>query len=204
MQSKIEKKAEKKNQEIANEESALKDAVWKAKSRHDRTELEFCLAGFKTKDKFLQKIKESSASCDSNIKELREEAKELTEQNGLPRENVQIISFGASYVECEQIFAERIVGSEDSYLAELVEILGNSDWVQLGMKFMNDNGPCPFCQQELQADFSTSINQLFDTTYQSKQEAILKLKNVYESSISSLEYTLNSGVFLAQYVPEYS
>lgn len=203
-QNKIEKKAEKKNKEVTNEESALKDAVWKAKSKHDRTELEFCLAGFKTKDKFLQKIKESSSSCDSTIKELKEEAKELNEQDGSPRENIQTISFGGSYVESEQIFAARIVGSEDSYLAELVEKLGNSDWVQFGMQFINDNEPCPFCQQELQADFSTSINQLFDTTYQSKQEEILNLKNAYESSISSLESNLNSGAFLAEYVADNS
>lgn len=203
-QSKIEKKAEKKNKEVTNEESTLKDAVWKAKSKHDRTELEFCLAGFKTKDKFLQKIKESDSSCDSTIKELKEEAKELNEQDGSPRDNIQTISFGGSYVESEQIFAARIVGSEDSYLAELVEKLGNSDWVQFGMQFINDNEPCPFCQQELQADFSTSINQLFDTTYQSKQEEILNLKNAYESSISSLESNLNSGAFLAEYVADNS
>ncbi len=161
-QSEIEINADKKNKEITNEESTLKEAVWKSKSKYERTELEFCLAGFKTKDKFLQKIKDSQSSCDSTIKDLKAEAKELNEQDGTPRESIQTISFSGSYIENEQIFESRIVGSEDSYLAELVEKLGNSDWVQSGMKYLNDDEPCPFCQQELEADFSTAINQLFD------------------------------------------
>ncbi|MDN3381683.1 AAA family ATPase [Pseudoalteromonas sp. APC 3358] len=203
-QSEIEINANKKNKEITNEESTLKEAVWKSKSKYERTELEFCLAGFKTKDKFLQKIKDSQSSCDSTIKDLKAEAKELNEQDGTPRESIQTISFSGSYIENEQIFKSRIVGSEDSYLAELVEKLGNSDWVQSGMKYLNDDEPCPFCQQELEADFSTAINQLFDTTYQSKKEEILNLKNVYENSISILESNLVNGAFLAEYVVDNS
>ncbi|MFU2509712.1 AAA family ATPase [Pseudoalteromonas sp. ASV78] len=203
-QNQIQIKVDGKKKEITNETTALKDTVWKAKSKHDRTELEFCLDKFKTKDKFLQKIEGSSSPCDSTFKELKKEAKELNEQNGTPRESIQTISFIGNYVEKEQIFVARIVGSKDSYLAELVEKLGNSDWVQFGMQFIKDNGPCPFCQQELQTDFSTSISQLFDTTYQSKQEEILNLKNVYESSISSLELNLNSGAFVAEYIADNS
>jgi wobble nucleotide-excising tRNase len=199
-QSKIEKIADEKNIEITSEESTLKEAVWKSKSKYDRTELEFCLTGFKTKDKFLQKIKESNRPCDSTIKDLKAEAKELIEQDGAPRENVHVITFNGSYVEKEPIFESRIVGSEDSYLAELVATLGNSDWVQYGMQFLKDNDPCPFCQQELKVDFSNSINQLFDTTYQSKQEEILNLKNTYESCIFALESSLSSGAFLAEYI----
>jgi len=199
-QNEIKKNAEDKNKEITTEENALKEAVWKSKPKYERTELEFCLIGFKTKDKFLQKIKESISSCDSSVKELRAEAKELNEQNGTPRENIQTISFSGSSIESELIFESKIVGSEDSYLAELIETLGNSDWVQFGMSYLNDDNPCPFCQQDLDANFSTAIHQLFDTTYQSKQEEILSLKISYEKSISTLEHNLVNGVFLADYV----
>ena len=203
-QSKLKDSADKKNTEIANEENALKEAVWKSKSKYDRTELEFCLTGFKTKDKFLQKVKESSSKCDTTIQALKVEAKDLIEQDGTSRESIQTIVFGGSYVESEQIFETRIVGSEDSYLAELIEKLGNSDWVQYGMQYLNENDPCPFCQQELTEDFSSSISQLFDTTYQSKQEEILTLKRKYESSISALEYALDNGAYLANYVVDNS
>ena len=203
-QGKIEKNTEKKNKEITTEESTLKDAVWKSKSKYERTELEFCLIGFKTKDKFLQKIKDSQPSCDSTIKDLNAEAKELNEQDGTPRENIQTISFSGHYIESNQIFESRIVGSEDSYLAELVERIGNSDWVQSGIKFLHDDEPCPFCQQNIEADFSIAINQLFDTTYQSKQEEILDLKNAYEISISTLESNLVDGAFSADYVVDNS
>ena len=156
-QSEIEKNTDKKNKEIMNEESTLKEAAWKSKSKYERTELKYCLAGFKTKDKFLQKIKESIYSCDSTIKALKAEAKELNEQDGTPRKSIQAISFSGSYIESEHIFESIIVGSENSYLAELVEKLGNSDWVQSGMKFLNDDEPCPFCQQDLKADLGMFI-----------------------------------------------
>jgi wobble nucleotide-excising tRNase len=199
-QSEIEKNAAQKSNEITNEENTLKEAVWKSKSKYERTELEFCLSGFKTKDKFLHKIKESQSPCDSTINGLKAEAKELNEQDGTPRQNIQLISFTGSYIESKQVFESRIVGSKDSYLAELVETLGNSDWVQYGMKFLKDDEPCPFCQQDLKTDFTASINELFDTTYQSKQEEILNLKVAYENAILEFESNLNNGTFLAEYI----
>lgn len=188
------------NKDIYTEEITLKDSVWKSKIEYDRTSLEFCLAGYKTKDKFLKKVTESSFDYDGTLKDLELEAKELSDQDNVLIDAVIAINFDGFIIESDEVFEMKIVGSEDSYLAELIGELGNSDWVQSGIEYFNDGSPCPFCQQEVKADFSSSINELFDLTYKTKKNDILMLRNLYEKRINELKVFLNNTAYSHEYV----
>ncbi|EOV0119803.1 AAA family ATPase, partial [Vibrio parahaemolyticus] len=55
-----------KNSDIENEETSLKDSVWKAKTEYENSSLDFCLDGFRrNKSAFLNKVKSSSGSVSS-------------------------------------------------------------------------------------------------------------------------------------------
>ena len=185
----------KEKKDKTNEENSLKESVWKSKIKHERTELDFCLDGYKRKDTFLQKVRASKGTTTATIESLKKEAQELTDQDGVPKPSVSQIKFDLSYIENDSVLSEVIVGSTDSYLAELVEKMGNSDWVKTGLAYLKHDEPCPFCQQELNSSIVDAIKQLFDLTYQSKQDAIKALYDEYEVAISSLESTFDTSSY---------
>ncbi|MFA0252456.1 AAA family ATPase [Vibrio sp. 10N.261.45.A4] len=133
-----------KNRDIAIEEENLKDSIWKSKTKHERTELNFCLEGFKRKDTFLQKVKSSK---------------------GMTTETID----------------------------SLIERMNNSDWVKTGLSYLKQDEPCPFCQQELNVSIVKAIEELFDETYQSKQDEIKVLYQDYSAGIDTIENIFNTS-----------
>ena len=69
-----------------------------------------------------------------------------------------------------------IIGSSDVPLAEMIEQLGISDWVQQGAGHLDgqEGSPvlCPFCQQVAPEDLSGQLASIFDDTYQRKRDEI--------------------------------
>ena len=73
------------------------------------------------------------------------------------------------------IYTQIIVGGKDIDIAELISKLGNSDWVRQGQKILQQsNGRCPFCQQELPANFAEKLTQYFDETFIANIEKLEK------------------------------
>jgi len=73
------------------------------------------------------------------------------------------------------IYTQIIVGGKDIDIAELISKLGNSDWVRQGQKILpQSNGRCPFCQQELPANFSDKLTRYFDETFIANIEKLEK------------------------------
>ncbi|MBJ6934434.1 AAA family ATPase, partial [Vibrio cholerae] len=85
------------------------------------------------------------------------------------------------------ILTQIIVGSKDSYLSDLVEKLGNSDWVKSGLGYMKPDNPCPFCQQELSSSITEAINQLFDETYSQKVSLVEGLSSSYRALVEDIK-----------------
>ncbi|MCG6436468.1 AAA family ATPase [Vibrio parahaemolyticus] len=190
------KKISCKNSDIENEETSLKDSVWKAKTEYENSSLDFCLDGFRrNKSAFLNKVKSSSGSVSSTIESLKKEAQELSGQGGTLLPNVPNISFDASSFENDPILTQVIVGSKDSYLSDLIEKLGNSDWVKSGLVYIEPDNPCPFCQQELSTSITEAINQLFDETYSQKIGQIEGLYSSYRALVEDLKSKLSAPVY---------
>ncbi|CAE6877531.1 hypothetical protein ACOMICROBIO_GDFFDHBD_00001 [Vibrio sp. B1REV9] len=189
-------KISRKNSDISNEETSLKESVWKAKVTYENSALDFCLEGLRrNKAGFLNKVRSSSGRVTSTIESLQKEARELTGQDGSLLPNVPKISLDVSSFENAPILTQIIVGSKDSYLSDLVEKLGNSDWVKSGLEYMKSDNPCPFCQQELSSSITEAINQLFDETYSQKVSQIEELSNSYRAYIDDIKSKLSASAY---------
>lgn len=191
----IQKKITSKRRDIAIEEESLKESIWKSKIKYERTELNFCLDGFKRKDTFLQKVKLSKGDTTATFDSLIAEAKELSGQDGVLKPSLPQITFDVSELEASPILSEIIVGSKDSYLSSLIEKMNNSDWVKTGLSYLKQDEPCPFCQQDLNTSIIEAIEQLFDDTYQSKQDEIKILYERYQAVINKIESTLSTSIY---------
>ena len=101
----------------------------------------------------------------------------------------------------------RIVGSADIPLMELIERLGNSDWVHEGLDHLksgeNIEGLCPFCQQKPPEELAGQLAIVFDETYEKKQAEVAGFLAVITQAIATLElYTKANAASLAGAVGE--
>ncbi|EHK9002208.1 AAA family ATPase [Vibrio vulnificus] len=191
-----ETKKSRKKSDIENEETSLKESVWKAKTTYENGALDFCLDGLRrNKLGFLNKVRSSSGNVTSTIESLQKEARELSGQDASLLPSVPMINLDVSSFENDPILAQVIVGSKDSYLSDLVEQLGNSDWVKSGLGYMKPDNPCPFCQQELSSSITEAINQLFDETYSKKVSQIEGLFSSYRALVEDIESKLSAPVY---------
>jgi hypothetical protein len=186
------------------ENTKLKEKIWEAKSKYERTPLDFCLDGFKgNKDRFLDQVRQASPD-ELNINtdnQLIAEASELQNQTDIEIPNVIRVSFDVVLIEDNKIYQEIIAGSKDSYLSHLIQQLENSDWVKDGRVYLEKHkDDCPFCQQPLQPSFENALRLLFDEVYENKISILNSLYYEYKSSIENLKNTLNSECFKSNYV----
>ena len=186
-----------KNKAKIAEENTLKEAIWKAKNVYENTELDFCLTGYKArKEVFLKKVREHKGITTATIESLKKEAKELSNQDGLLMPSIPLIKLDVIKIENDSVLSEVIIGSKDSYLSELIEKIGNSDWVKEGISYLKDEELCPFCQQGMNASITDAIYKLFDDTYQLKQNAIKTIYDNYKLEVDKLYKTLMSSIYL--------
>ena len=87
-----------------------------------------------------------------------------------------------SQIEKDPIFKEEIIGSKNSSVAKLIDQLGNSDWVQKGLGYINDKSKtCPFCQEDTLTDvLINEIRDYFDEVYEKKIVKINELVKRYQ------------------------
>ncbi|BBG61105.1 AAA family ATPase [Providencia rustigianii] len=192
-----EKEKELKLSDIENEDTSLKESVWKAKTEYENSALDFCLDGLRrNKASFLNKVKTSTGITMSTIESLQKEAQELSGQNNNLLPDIPIVNLNTHDFENDPILAQVIVGSKDSYLSELIEELENSDWVKSGLEYMKPDNPCPFCQQELSLSITEEISQLFDETYTKKINQVKELHSNYTALIEEAKSKLSTPAYL--------
>ncbi len=83
-------------------------------------------------------------------------------------------------IENHSIWEQKVVGSGDVAIADLIKKLSNEDWVAWGREYIKDNSICPFCQKEtITEEFKKQLESYFDTSYQESIETIKKMKEGY-------------------------
>jgi wobble nucleotide-excising tRNase len=92
-------------------------------------------------------------------------------------------------IENDEILNTEIVGKENVTISELINKLGNSDWVKSGKHFLNKSGDsCPFCQQQIDSsDLSSLIEEYFDDTYIREIEKLDSLEDALSREIDSFK-----------------
>lgn len=110
-----------------------------------------------------------------------------------------IPDFGALVAsEANPILSKKVIGSADVDIAELIQLLGNSDWVKEGQQYLDSSkGRCPFCQQGLPETFSEKLTTYFDENFEKDIDVIKKLVSDYEQQAhaisSSIQAIIDSG-----------
>ncbi|MDU9805828.1 AAA family ATPase [Helicobacter pylori] len=173
-------------QKKEKEEKDFADRCWEKLYKKNEEDFKETLEGFKRKEKFKEKI----------LKEFENDKYNQSEIVGLEKLKEKIgIVFGENqtelallecnltdfdFIENHSIWEQKIVGSGDAAIADLIKRLSNEDWVAWGREYIKDNSICPFCQKEtITEEFKKQLESYFDTSYQESIETIKEMKEDY-------------------------
>ena len=171
------------------------NVVWKIKtdfSGGDRV-LEYCLDGLKanknTLFNYLTGLDNGFQDINYTIEDLKREAIEL-ESGGVKESTIDRISIDVDDIEKSELLKKVIVGNKNSTVANLIEKLNNSDWVNKGLDYVDNNeepATCPFCQQKtITKGFLEQIEEYFDKSYQEDKARLDSMMRSYVDKTSIL------------------
>lgn len=183
---------------IGQEQNAAKEIVWKIKNDYsggDRV-LEFCLEGYKgSKDNlfnYLLGLSKPTIKPQKSIDDLKNDFQSISGDNPQKYLILPKIDFLSQNIEIESLFNKQIIGNENSSVSELIKVLGNSDWVKAGLKYipqdnLNENLNCPFCQEKTISNILiANIKNYFDASYEADVATLNSFLKVYSQSIQAV------------------
>lgn len=197
-QNKNEGKLKEKQEDIIKIENDFKEDIWKIKQNHSGNFKDFFEGKMGSKESFLNFIKSKIGEVLSldvinqnmNLEELKKQYTFLTDTTQVKLENINEISnIEFSNIENNAIFNEIIIGNQDSVVANLINKLGNEDWVKDGFDkyVLQDSQTCPFCQKDtITQEFRGYLESYFDKTYEDKIKEIEKLNDDYKNLLSNM------------------
>lgn len=175
------------NQQKKAHEEKYNNKFWNIKQQLDQNSspLNLALAGARgSKEIFKKKVLEEN---DNNraVYYSREELEKLCIQlfgNNVEKvETILPIDFRNILVlEKSDILQKIIVGKEDVDIAGLIKKMENESWFKQGIKYIDKSeGKCPFCQRELEQDFSRKVTEYFDESYRKDNQKLIDFQNSY-------------------------
>ncbi len=186
---KNEKSLQKLKQEREEKEKDFTDSCWEKFYKKNEEDFKETLEGFKRKEKFKEKILEEFKNNEHNeseivkLEKLKENIRIVFSKNQTKLVPLECNLTDLDSVENHSIWEQKIVGSGDVAIADLIKKLSNEDWVAQGRKYLSQDGnACPFCQQEtITEEFKKQLESYFDTSYQESTDTIKKMKEDYAS-----------------------
>ncbi|WP_229008519.1 AAA family ATPase [Methylophilus sp. Leaf408] len=192
------KEKERVSKEFQSQKQTAIDNIWAIKTKFsggDRV-LEYCLNGLMGKKEtlfeYIQKIEKPDHEPTKTIQVIKDEVETLQDKSATEQPILPILNFLGADIESDSIFGSAILGNTDSEVADLIEKLGNADWIKQGLTYLpeevDESAECPFCQQKtITSKFSESLKEYFDVTYQQKIELLETLKSSYLTALNNLE-----------------
>ncbi|MBV6322148.1 AAA family ATPase [Duganella violaceipulchra] len=183
--------------ELATLESEIKDKCWAQKQKHEDA-FKDAFTGLRgNSEKFKERTLAELASNKAELKTLdylTEKAKTVFGETPTIEATVPLLgATGIAGHESNPILAKKVIGKEDVDIAELIQRLGNSDWVKQGQVFYGQSKPtCPFCQQKVLDSFEASLSSYFDETFAQDTAAIADLQSAYERDAETLRVKLKA------------
>ncbi|WQZ72110.1 AAA family ATPase [Helicobacter pylori] len=175
-------------QKKEKEEKDFADRCWEKLYKKNEEDFKETLEGFKRKEKFKEKILKEFENDKYNQSEIvgLEKLKEKIEivfgenQTELALLECNLTDFDS--IENHYIWEQKVVGSGDVAIADLIKKLSNEDWVAWGREYIKENSICPFCQKEtITEEFKKQLESYFDTSYQESTETIKENMEHYAS-----------------------
>lgn len=184
---KNEKSLQKLKQEREEKEKDFTDSCWEKLYKKNEEGFKETLKGFKFKKKFKEKILKEFKNNEHNeieigkLEKLKENIRIVFSKNQTELVPLECNLTDFDSVENHSIWEQKIVGSSDAIIADLIKKLSNEDWVAQGREYLSKDGnACPFCQQEtITEEFKKQLESYFDISYQESTDTIKKMKENY-------------------------
>jgi wobble nucleotide-excising tRNase len=131
------------------------------------------------RDKCLQELQNNTSEL-RGFDELKKDAETLFTSGVTKIESINTITQQLIELEKSPILQKTIVGKSDLDISSMITKLNNSDWVNKGRGYLKDNdNNCPFCQQSVEANFKTQLEEYFDEAYTRDLSSINELHQGY-------------------------
>ncbi len=174
-------------QEKEKEEKDFTDSCWEKLYKKNEEDFKETLKGFKRKEKFKEKILEKFKNNGHNeseivkLEELKENIRIVFSKNQTELVPLECNLTDFDSIENHSIWEQKIVGSGDVAIADLIKKLSSEDWVAQGREYLlKDGNACPFCQQKtITEEFKKQLESYFDISYQESTDTIKKMKENY-------------------------
>lgn len=201
-----------------NQKKQTIDTIWEIKTQYsggDRV-LEYCLDGVKNSKenlfKYIINITKPSTEPAKNIEEIKREVGIFKEDTSMEISLIKKLDFNKEHIETNILFTTAIIGNSDSEVANMIEHLGNADWVKQGLGYLSQDSSletekteCPFCQEKtITLHFIHNIYRYFDETYQNNIRKLENFRVEYQSAVNQLPKldTFTQNKFAKDYIAE--
>ena len=186
---------EKLNKEQQTSYETFKNLCWDHLKLKNDTFKEAFRGFLNDKNKFTGKVIEeykNNASELISLEELQEKANVLFSSAPTPLAPIQIEGVDInifSTIENDGIWNKKIIGKSDIDIAPLIQKLNNTDWINQGRQYLQeDSDICPFCQQKtIDNRFRKQIEAFFDENFIRDTEKIKR---------TSTDYIINSDNYI--------
>ncbi|AVG78102.1 AAA family ATPase [Pantoea ananatis] len=190
-----------KDEMLTKLENNCKDAVWKKTAHIRATELTELMTGSLRKDSLYNKICTQVRKDEAGSDDVLNEYKKLKNNKSSSFNSINLPSIPILNKLQEELLLTPLIPSSNSYLSNVINKLGNADWVKLGLGYINDT-KCPFCQCDtIDNDFLKAIKDVFDETYELKLEELRSFHNYYSKACDEftreLEHSLNGSGYIS-------
>ena len=184
------------NDNIENLHAGIQNTIWEINKTHavkggifNRARFLDGLKGSKTTlFDYLMKVK-CYKNVTKTIDDLEGEVNDIISNNVTKREVIRELQ-ASIQIENNPIFQEEIIGSQNSSVSALIKKLGNADWVNAGIAYLdNESIECPFCQQELTEELKKEIKNYFDETYSDKIKELEQLREQYQEIHQTIKHS---------------
>ncbi len=176
--------------QLEGEARRFKETVWDSFSKPNKVDFKDAFKNCGTKEKFKNRIlyEFKVNSVDLQTKEgLIDQAKTIFGERPHAIDLLPLLFVDRlKEIEELEIWETPVVGKKDVPIAELIDELDNSDWVDKGKRFIKDK-TCPFCQQEtINEAFKKQLEGFFDQTYKNKLNEVEQLRDEYKELSNNL------------------
>ncbi len=175
------------NTDITKETSIFREKCWEIKTKYSDDFYVAFQGTLKSKEEFKNRcMKYIDKKNSIDIDEIRKKSKVLFGDQ--PQKFLEFSLPNTEKIpalDTISIFKTKIIGKGDVPIAELINHLGNSDWVLQGMQYYSGT-KCPFCQQETSSLLQQSFEQYFDDSFIKNIEILNSNIKYYCDSIEAI------------------
>lgn len=163
--------------------SSYREIFWQTTDKVRQRFSSFVSGLLRGKDAFMDTILKTPPE-ESDLDELEQLCASAFDSNAKTYELINKMTIPGSIkdVESSELLKQKIASRSETPFAEYMRAIQATSWVQEGHKhFHKNDGKCPYCQQELPADFEEQLAACFDNQY---QEDVATLQRMAESYYS--------------------